>query len=416
MFPHSHQSTLHPTSTPITAKLPDGSFITSTHELTLNIPTLPPTAGRSHVFPGLKSSSLISIGQLCDFGCTATFTKSLLTVKNSKNITILTGARDFSTGMWLVDISPLISPPPQLNGIIRQRTTVSDLIDFLHGCTFSPVKSTWLSAVKANFFTTWPGLTYDRISRNLHEAEATTKGHLDQEMTGIQPSSANPDSTQRTNNIMVDIQPITGKTYSDLTGRFPTISSRGNQYIFIMYDYDSNAILAEPMKNRTSPELVRACSALHSLLIKRGLQPKFHVLDNEASVALQDAITNNKIEFQLAPPHIHRRNAAERAIRTFKNHFIAGLCSTDSRFPMHLWCRLIPQALLTLNLLRPSRINPTLSAEAQLNGAFDFMKTPLAPPGTKCQVHEKLSQRRTWAPHSVDGWYVGSSMQHYRCY
>jgi hypothetical protein len=31
------------------------------------------------------------------------------------------------------------------------------------------------------------------------------------------------------------------------------------------------------------------------------------------------------IKYQLVPPHIHRRNAAERAIRTFKNHFIAGL-------------------------------------------------------------------------------------------
>ena len=407
---------IQPTKTPISAKLPDGNFMHSTHELTLNIPTLPKEAGRSHIFPQLKSSSLLSIGQLCDYGCSATFTKSTLTVKNNADTTILTGSRDFNTGMWIVDLAPFLSPPPQINGIIRQRTAVSDLIEYLHACNFSPVKSTWLSAIRSNFFTTWPGLTYERVSKHLHESEATAKGHLDQEMTGIQPSTPNPDSTQRTNNVMVDLQPITGKTYSDLTGRFPTISSRGNQYIFIMYDYDSNAILAEPIRNRTGPEIVRACTTLHSLLIKRGLQPKFHMLDNEASLALQAAITNNNIEFQLAPPHIHRRNAAERAIRTFKNHFIAGLCSTDSNFPMHLWCRLIPQALLTLNLLRPSRINPTLSAEAQLNGAYDFMKHPLAPPGTKCQVHEKPSQRRTWAPHSVDGWYVGPSMQHYRCY
>jgi hypothetical protein len=46
------------------------------------------------------------------------------------------------------------------------------------------------------------------------------------------------------------------------------------------------------------------------------------------------------------PPHLHRKNAAERVIRTFKNHFVAGLCSVDKQFPMHLWCELLPQATL----------------------------------------------------------------------
>ena len=116
------------------------------------------------------------------------------------------------------------------------------------------------------------------------------------------------------------------------------------------------------------------------------------------------------------PPHIHRRNSAERAIQTFKNHFIAGLASTDPNFPLSNWCRLLPQAELTLNLLRPSQLNPKLSAYAQLEGAFDFNRTPLAPPGTRVIVHEKPTQRRTWAPHGVDGWYIGPALDHYQCY
>ena len=63
-------------------------------------------------------------------------------------------------------------------------------------------------------------------------------------------------------------------------------------------------------------------------------------------------------------PHIHQRNSAERAIQTFKNHFIAALACTDPNFPMSNWCRLLPRAELTLNLLRPSRLNPKLSAYA----------------------------------------------------
>jgi len=79
-----------------------------------------------------------------------------------------------------------------------------------------------------------------------------------------------------------------------------------------------------------------------------------------------------KTSHQLVPPHNHRANASERAIQTFKNHFKAGLGSVDPDFPMGEWDRLLPQAFLTLNLLRRSRINPKLSAHAFIFGQFDF--------------------------------------------
>jgi hypothetical protein len=127
-------------------------------------------------------------------------------------------------------------------------------------------------------------------------------------------------------------------------------------------------------------------------------------------------MTNSNVDFQLAPPGIHQRNAAERAIRTFKNHSIAGLCSVDQHFPLHFWDRLLPQAILTLNLLRGSRINPKLSAWAQLNGAFDYNCTPIAPPGTRVLIHEKPDKRESWSPHALDGWYVGPALDSDRCY
>ena len=63
-----------------------------------------------------------------------------------------------------------------------------------------------------------------------------------------------------------------------------------------------------------------------------------------------------------------------------KNNFIAGLCSVDKDFPLHLWDHLLPQAVLTLNLLCGPRLNRKLSAWAQLSGNFDFNHTPLSPP------------------------------------
>ena len=66
--------------------------------------------------------------------------------------------------------------------------------------------------------------------------------------------------------------------------------------------------------------------------------------------------------FQCVPPHLHLQNAAERAIQKLTNHFISGVSSVKKDFPMHIRCRLIPQACLVLNLLRQSRINPKIYA------------------------------------------------------
>jgi hypothetical protein len=118
----------------------------------------------------------------------------------------------------------------------------------------------------------------------------------------------------------------TNQIYLDLTGRFPTTSLSGNKYILILYDYDSNSVLSAPMKNRGDKEMVKAFDLIIQSLIIRGLNSHLQRLDNEASLALRNYLTKQGIDYQLAPHHIHRRNNEERAIKTFKNHFIAGLC------------------------------------------------------------------------------------------
>jgi hypothetical protein len=170
------------------------------------------------------------------------------------------------------------------------------------------------------------------------------------------------------------------------------------------------------MIDRTGPSIIAAYQRSIVFLQSRGFKPLLQRLDNEATGTLQDFLVASDIDFQLAPPHVHQRNAAERAIRTFKNHFIAGLCSTNPDFPLNLWDKMLPQCLITLNLLHRSRIKPQLSAQAHINGAFDFNRTSLAPPGTKVLIHEKPATCGTWPPHAIEGWYLGPAQRHYRCY
>ena len=203
---------------------------------------------------------------------------------------------------------------------------------------------------------------------------------------------------------------------TDQTGGFPITSNRGNKYAMILYKYYCNAILVEPMKLRTTSEISRAYKFLHTRLSARGLKQKFKRLDNEALEKLQQFTTLSDVDFQQVLPHVHRSNPTERAIRIFKNHFIAGLCGVDSSVPIHSWCRLLPQAEVILNRMRPSRLNYRLSAYTQLEGAFNYNKTPIAPPCTKSLVHETPTHRKSWVPNVVEVWYMGPVMQYYHCF
>jgi hypothetical protein len=90
------------------------------------------------------------------------------------------------------------------------------------------------------------------------------------------------------------------------------------------------------MKFRSVSEWVKAYDTVSQELTVKGFNPKLQTLDKEASAALKTFFTVNDIAYQLVPPHCNRRNAAERAIRTLKEHFVAGLSSVDPAFPLHL--------------------------------------------------------------------------------
>lgn len=71
------------------------------------------------------------------------------------------------------------------------------------------------------------------------------------------------------------------KSYSDQTGRFLVQSSRGYQYVMILYDYDSNVILSKPLKRCQASELTTAWTKLHEKLRSNCVAQELQILDNE---------------------------------------------------------------------------------------------------------------------------------------
>jgi len=179
---------------------------------------------------------------------------------------------------------------------------------------------------------------------------------------------------------------------------------------------DANYIDAEPMRDHKPNSMIKAYQMLWTRVMrKRKEKPTMHILDNEASEEFKSEIRKH-CNLQLVPPDTHRRNLAERAIQTFKSHFISILAGVDPAFAMRLWDRLLPQAVVSLNMLRQATKTPTMSAYQYVNGPFDYNATPLGPLGCKVQFHESANRRKTWDPRALTGWYLGTSFEHYRCH
>ena len=62
-------------SNDMTAILPDGSTMGSSHISTLQLTGLSNQARQFHIVPKMKTAPLISLGVLCDDGCTTTLDK-----------------------------------------------------------------------------------------------------------------------------------------------------------------------------------------------------------------------------------------------------------------------------------------------------------------------------------------------------
>jgi hypothetical protein len=116
-----------------------------------------------------------------------------------------------------------------------------------------------------------------------------------------------PPRTSKDRKHYVDIESmkseeLKGISATDLPGRFPITSAQGNAYVMVMYDTDSNAIQAVPIRSRKKEELVRGYNEMTEELRKAGIIPILHRLDNETSTDLIKAIEERKTGYQIASP------------------------------------------------------------------------------------------------------------------
>jgi hypothetical protein len=285
---------LQAATAPITIAQPDGSTMTSTHEGYLDIPNLPPSRTHAHVVPELNTHSLISIGQLCDAGCTASINKDKIDVSYNGDI-VISGNRSVNTTLllWHLDYIPKTTNTkllPYYAGIALGTYTTKNIIAFFHAAMFSPTIDTLYKALHLGYITGIPGVSAKALRKYPPFSAATIKGHLDQTRKNIRSTKTDQPETetveehfpiqlttteaQTTSYCYTTIYEPTGKVYSDQTGNFQYTSSKGNKALVILYDYDSNAILAEPIGNRKAATILEATKKMHNILRSKGHGPQ----------------------------------------------------------------------------------------------------------------------------------------------
>eukprot|EP00804_Cyclotella_cryptica_P002446 CCRYP_019168-RA/>CCRYP_019168-RA protein AED:0.13 eAED:0.13 QI:0/0/0/1/0.5/0.4/5/0/1227 len=384
------------------------------------------------VVPGLKPKALMSIHN----NISSVPTGVTVHDPDSFNLTVtsppvLQGCRN-TAGLWTVPLTDDTTISDSLN-VDEAALSVYDLLStkevvrFLHAALGFPTKATLLTTAHNGNLVTFPGLTPDNINKHFPESEETQKGHMRQARQGVRSTKVpdedavletKPKPGVKHKDVYLGVFDATRKTmYTDQSGPFPWKSRRNNQYIMIAVELDGNYIDAEPLQTRKAKALTDAYQRIYQRWKATGvICPNWHVLDNEAPAEFKQAIRESNCRMELTPPDMHRQNIAEKGMQTFKGHFKAVLAGVSDDFPIREWDELIPQTVLTLNLLQQSNVAPNILAYAYHHGSFDYNRMPLAPMGCAVQFHIKPDKRKTWGKHSMDGWYLKTSPEHYRCH
>jgi hypothetical protein len=319
-----------PTMNHIGISNPNGQIMTSTHEAKLDLPPLRLAARRAHIVPALQHCSLLSVGSLCDAGYKVNFDKHTMRVLDD-GACVLTGTQHTPSGMWHVNgvhRNASIQHSPQAQSNKLGGTTIAETVAYAHATLFSPALSTLENALDNNFLTNFPGLTVDTLRRHIPTSIPMDKGHMDQIRQNVRSTKPprpqpEPDTdpnpspiTIKTHECYTAIYEPHGQIYSNQTGRFIVPSSSGNNYIMVLYDYDSNSIFAQPFKNRTAACILGACKTLQRHLTQAGLKPRLQRLDNECSQILKQFMHEQEVDFQL----VTAWNASPKCSRMWHPH------------------------------------------------------------------------------------------------
>ena len=252
-------------------------------------------ARRANILPGL-TKSLISVNKMAENGYTTIFRpgnegvtfhkKGTLTITTSEP-PVLQGCKRRGENLWTVSV-PTTKSTREKAADVYNLPSIAQTIKYLHAAAGYPTEDTWIKAIKAGNYISWPGLTATAARKHFPESDETHKGHMKRQRQGVRSTKTlqtiNEDEENATEehdspvtpkpkkmkDLYVKVHSASDTMYTDQPGRFPATSSSGNQYIMVLVEVDGNYIDAEPMKNRSAGSMIKAYLALWACITTTG--------------------------------------------------------------------------------------------------------------------------------------------------
>lgn len=177
---------------PISVTLPNGSTISSSCSGTLLFPNLPYPI-KAYIFPDrVLHTSLLSVSELCNVGCLATFTNTTFHVTYN-NSTVLHGVKATTDTLWTAQLPTHVAAVSThvASSHAARLTADAQFVLFVHASLGSSVYSTFLRAIRAGYLSSWPRLTTSIVLAHPPHTIATAKGHLNQLRQGLDSTKTN---------------------------------------------------------------------------------------------------------------------------------------------------------------------------------------------------------------------------------
>ena len=172
--------------------LPDDTKLMTANKTLLPFEQLTKAAREADVLPGLKKS-LASVNKWSEEGYTTVFHpgKQGVTVHNPGTLTITTseppvlqGHKPRGAKLWTVSTNHDSNKQEQSNNVYSLPLTAQSIM-YLHAAAGYPVNDTWIAAIKAGNYNTWPGLSTQAVRRHFPELDETQKGHMKKQQQNV---------------------------------------------------------------------------------------------------------------------------------------------------------------------------------------------------------------------------------------
>jgi hypothetical protein len=201
------------------------------------------------------------------------------TIVSASKVPLLIAPRCQDMGLWKLGLDYEVlgqEYPEQFIAGVDKANTIFDLPNtrqsllYHHTLAGFPPKETFLAAVQAGNYATWPGLTTTLILPNLDKMH---NGHMKGQQKGvrlmkvralvtikIEPGTENPPppTIKKHYNIFVMVYKLLDTVHMDQTSAFPISLQQCYWSIMVGIHLDENYIFCKLMKNKTKGEMITA--------------------------------------------------------------------------------------------------------------------------------------------------------------